>query len=697
MRADRVDELEMDVERNRFGKSGHRGSPLAALAAGNSGEAATTGIYSPRFRRRSGRSAAWSSREFASRSSSPTTQACTTLHEAGKDDSDLIGPCRGQVLDEGTSGGTTVERGPRSSLTPHGTTTDVSSSRICRRAQCQQRSHPHEPHEVLLGHRGDADDRHLATHVYGPENNKKRCPTSRSESHAARPMAGGMGLEGNAPRSPHSSMATSGDGESPSKHNSPAVAPDAAGGGLAVNVPRAATTMRLKWRGDQLGAHAGSAVTTTRSGRRSIPVMDFSRTAKSIDGKAKDPRSVSTTAVVFHRPTKTRQNLPAKGRATSRSSLKKSTIVKDVPARKRRKASRTAGSDCGIVAGLPEGGTSAFLSGRTAQEDGMPVTRSGRRSAHVLDWWRSQSLSRTPNGEVLESFRPSQAIFLPEMPMVPPSRQSWPKATGFDRQGASDGHEASWTRGQLHKLHTAQMATDPSAKDFWGAVASNVEGRDPQQCQQKWFEHFASPKCRRRKTTVVNKGTTSQKMDAPLTGETTKLSHDIFGAGACLPQLDQTPKRADADDLFLATPMRGRSRLGVQPRGCDMESSTPRTPAGPGAPIDVASSPQATSEEGRADYMRGISRTYVQAMSKKMRKAYAASRSGSAPMVMRGKASKKQTARLTGRTVHAAAISGGRSLKASVSVSGAVSIASTGSSDADEGFGSSDDQESETD
>ena len=109
----------------------------------------------------------------------------------------------------------------------------------------------------------------------------------------------------------------------------------------------------------------------------------------------------------------------------------------------------------------------------------------------MLDWWRNQRLPHAPDGKTVSS-EPSEGVRSPRSSAVV-------EAMGLDEVRAPDGKDSPWTKAQLHSLRVAQMNTVPSATDFWGAVSSKVNGRDSQQCQQKWFELFAAPKVRRGK------------------------------------------------------------------------------------------------------------------------------------------------------------------------------------------------------
>jgi len=277
----------------------------------------------------------------------------------------------------------------------------------------------------------------------------------------------------------------------------------------------------------------------------------------------------------------------------------------------------------------------------------------------VMDWWRGQRIS--------------EAAGLRQDQNIPSNSSGSPAKKKEAGDSCATVVDTPWSKAQLHSLRRAQAETSPSAPDFWGVVAGNVEGRDPLGCQQKWFEHFATPQGRRRKASKRQQST-SQGTGTPLSDITTRLPQDVVVARCDSPA---GSKRSDtADDLFQATPMRGRRQFGVQPRGGDVgESNTPRTPAGPSGPHDDASAVEVSPGDGRVDYKRGVSRTYVQAVSKKMRKG--ASQLGGVRNAARGMASRNPpSSGAGGRTIHAAAVSRGRKLTASVTSSGAVSVAS---------------------
>lgn len=370
--------------------------------------------------------------------------------------------------------------------------------------------------------------------------------------------------------------------------------------------------------------------TTTRSGRSSVPVLDFWRTESGSTEAEKDPCLPGGQS-------------PRKRAQTTKSRTRRGQagVMRDVC--NREKAAATSQE-------------------RQMQGDGV-------NTPPVLNWWRSQRLTETRVGGLSQD-RPS-AVKSMDMNGSETGHGS-PALTVVGREPCPE--EEPWTKSQLHSLRRAQADTDPSASDFWGVVARCVEGRDPLGCQQKWFEHFATPQGRRRKASKRGPASGTPLADSTSLNAATAL-HDSPA------RVIQPP--SSADDLFQATPMRGRRQFGAQLGGDELsESTTPRTPAGPGAPRDDASRAEETPGDGRADYKRGASRTYVQAMSKKMRKG--ASQLGGGGMVARGKASRIPTpSRGAGRTIHAAAVSRGHKLKVSVTSSGAVSVASTHSSDED--------------
>lgn len=372
------------------------------------------------------------------------------------------------------------------------------------------------------------------------------------------------------------------------------------------------------------GSAARFVGTTTRSGRSSVPVLDFWRTESGSVDVEKDP------------------GLPGRQKPRQSAQTTKSSASRGQIGVMREVSNRTKA--------VP-----------TSQERQMPGD--GFNAPPVLDWWRSQRLTETPAGGLSQD----RSAALKTTDMIG-SEQGYasPALKVVGRELCPE--EEPWTKSQLLSLRRAQADTDPSASDFWGVVADTVEGRDPLGCQQKWFEHFATPQGRRRK--ICKPGPTS--------GTPTSDSTSLNAATAVRDspvQIIQPP--SSADDLFLATPMRGRGRFGAPLGGDELgEPMTPRTPAGPGVPCDDASRAEEEPGTGRADYKRGVSRAYMQAVSKKMRKG--ASQLGGGCMVARGRDSRIPTVSGgAGRTIHAAAVSRGHKLKVSVTSSGAVSVAST--------------------
>lgn len=300
----------------------------------------------------------------------------------------------------------------------------------------------------------------------------------------------------------------------------------------------------------------------------------------------------------------------------------------------------------------------------------------GSNAPPVLDWWRSQRLTSS-DGVVVQAVGVSQNQVSPGRPPVLKDAEADYCSPTLKMAGYNpDGHEEPWTKAQLHSLRRAQADTALSASDFWGAVASNVQDRDPQQCQQKWFEHFATPRGRRRKSSKQSSPSLSVET-ALLSDNTSRSSREVVTAAHDSPErINHSHERSGGDDLFQATPMRGRTRFGPSYAGGELEAKTPRTPAGPDVPTDDASATEPTPGGGHADYnQRGVSRTYVKAMSKKMRKG--ASRLGNTSMPTQERRAKKPPFGSAGRTIHAAAVSQGHKLKVSVTPVGDVNLAST--------------------
>lgn len=432
-------------------------------------------------------------------------------------------------------------------------------------------------------------------------------------------------------------------------------------------------------RKGQPGTRAG-LVAITRSGRKSISVMDSLPTSHSSLGR-KVKGAHSTRLDERDGARKRSKKSCLEDKATSHFCSDESLLFKEPTS-----CARCRVRVDGVVGAGPDGGKAAAELGNEKVSEGLiTLTRSGRRSAPVLDWWRNQRLPHPPDGKT-GSTKLSEDV---------KSRKSAvAEAMGLDGVEARGGEDSPWTKSQLHSLRVAQMETVPSATDFWGAVSSKVNGRGPQQCQQKWFELFAAPKVRRGK--AGRKYSTPQQTETPIATKAFSLSQEDPKA-ADSPSLltENLPGRADDDDLFLSTPMRGRSRFGMHLRDDAFEAKTPRTPAGPGAPFGDASAAANASGDGRADYKRGVSRTYVQALSKKMRKAHGASQMCSTRVVLQKKDGTKQPSAGAGRTIHAAAASRGHLLKASMAASGAVRVESTGSGDSLDEVGYSDDVESD--
>ena len=233
---------------------------------------------------------------------------------------------------------------------------------------------------------------------------------------------------------------------------------------------------------------------------------------------------------------------------------------------------------------------------------------------------------------------------------------------------------APWTSAQLRSLRAAQTETVPSKDDFWNAVAGKVEGKDAQQCQKKWFETFVTPRRGgRRKAGGRDSSEQMKRKNTPLVERTPNYCQQPQGLGSPPPMNDA---RSSADDLFHATPLRGRSRFADQPRGSGaalVEKGTPKTPRGPVAPCGnvniVSTRPKYENVNINSPQKRGVSKAYVQTMSKKTRKIIGTTKWSST----RVESTKFGAA---GRRIHEVANAQGHALKVSVSRSGAVRMTS---------------------
>ncbi|CAN0011564.1 unnamed protein product [Ectocarpus sp. 12 AP-2014] len=438
--------------------------------------------------------------------------------------------------------------------------------------------------------------------------------------------------------------------------------------------------------------------TTTRSGRISIPVLDFWRSESSLGEKATESRasgwqhprtstenkppatSENTISGWQHTRTSTENKPPVssentisgwqhprantdKPRASSECTIAEGGVPStrtecgdSLPARSRRARVMTDASNR----------ARAVASSHERHDAAGRASNTPRGVAPVLDWWRSQRLTKTPNVGVVGAAR---------FPVGQPStgnHADMDSACGLETVGREvNGGEKPWTKAQMHSLRRAQAETAPSTSAFWSAVACNVDGRNPQECQQKWFEHFATPRGRSRNASA--RGYISQRIGTPPSDD---MSRNTPAAAVyrSLAPAKRTPERGASDDLFQATPIRGQRRFGVQARGDLLDTRTPRTPAGPGAPCRDSSALDAAPGCEHADYKRGVSRKYVKTLSKRMRKG--ALQSGKNRKAARGQAVRKPESGVAGRTTHTAAVSGGHKLQVSVSGSGAVSVQS---------------------
>lgn len=393
-----------------------------------------------------------------------------------------------------------------------------------------------------------------------------------------------------------------------------------------------------------------------RSGRTSIPVLDSSLPAPGLADRENPLLTIKQKS----------RALGGKGFHPRTRSCKDASRGKSMACAQHRGALTARRGENEGQRDVSSGGNAAA----TPHEQQVAVGDSTTRP--VLNWWRSQRLTGSDGGVVpaagISQNRPSPGR--PTERNRPESGSCSPALHTTSRK--RDVQEESWTKAQLYSLRRSQADTALSVSDFWGAVASNVQDRDPQDCQQKWFEHFATPRGRRRKAS--KQGSPSRSAGTALLSDNTSRSSREVAANAheSPERINQPPERGNGDDLFEATPMRGRRQVGTQPTGGELEAKTPRTPAGPGVPIDYTSAVEAIPRDG-ADYnQRGISKTYI--MSKKMRRR--ASQLGKNSVVTRERA-KKTPYGSAGRSFHAAAISQGHQLKVSVTSLGDVSLAST--------------------
>lgn len=321
------------------------------------------------------------------------------------------------------------------------------------------------------------------------------------------------------------------------------------------------------------------------------------------------------------------------------------------------------------------------------------ITRSGRRSVPVLDWWRSQRLSHNADGEVVVTFGSCRDELLCRRNGRPSlTTDATPQEQG---EGGCDqtshGEVGLWTKTQLSRLHTAHMTTSPAAKGFWDTVASHVEGKSPRECQRKWFEHFATPKLRRNRART--KPSHFQEMGTPNAIETPTLGDGILGTPCddVATLMHQPSVRANGDDLFQATPMRERGHVRAARNNISSGLSTPSTPAGPGALVDEAAlTVDGNSRDEHDDAKQGVSRAYVQAVSKRMRKVSAPSQKGGARVGTVRQAGHQSFGVEVRKVQRASTSSRGQALKASVTSSGIVHITSIGSGDDASDIGFSD-------
>lgn len=342
---------------------------------------------------------------------------------------------------------------------------------------------------------------------------------------------------------------------------------------------------------------------------------------------------------------------------------------------KSRRDSEAAIGDCFKSAdGVVDGQRTLPLSDDEAStKKTAAVIRSGRGSRPVLDWWQSQGVVCIPKSKDAEAVG---------IPRDQPSLGAWNSPSPRVSKPADSGATAAWSQSQLDSLRVAQIRTVPYTNDFWGAVAAKVDGRGAQECQLKWFEHCATPQHPRKK--AGGKALGVQRASESATASTASSPWDVRHETDDPPvRVNNSSTRLDCDDLFQATPMRGCGQLAVKNYRWASSPKTPSTPAGPEA-LSIDTFAGSSPMDGRADYKRGVSRAYVRAISKKMRKACDASGVSDRRAVVKERFSRKQPCAGMSRISDTAATSRGQIVKASISTTGSVSVASAATTDEDE-------------
>lgn len=142
-----------------------------------------------------------------------------------------------------------------------------------------------------------------------------------------------------------------------------------------------------------------------------------------------------------------------------------------------------------------------------------------------------------------------------------------------------------WSRMQITQLQQAHATANPTSSTFWDDVAEHVEGKDASECCNRWMGMFPTP----------------AKANARTKKET----------------LDRLSSTEAVDDLFEATPWRGKDAQIRLPEGLDLGSAIKiDEPAYASDNVDTASDEDST--EAQWQPRPGMSR-YIQDMRRRTR------------------------------------------------------------------------------
>ncbi|CAM9251537.1 unnamed protein product [Choristocarpus tenellus] len=235
----------------------------------------------------------------------------------------------------------------------------------------------------------------------------------------------------------------------------------------------------------------------------------------------------------------------------------------------------------------------------------VKTTRSGRKSAPVLDWWRSQRLSHTPDGNVVVSVGSSQDELFHEDSMA----TSFALCTTDPLTRECDAipcrtsmiNNSRWTQAQLSMLKMAQVGINPGDADFWEHVARQVGGKDAYACQEKWFESLSTPKQQKKKG----------QPKRPANDPSSSSSKQSVGVSQGSPPQKTLKGDSSLDDLFNATPSQKRDRA-ILKSSARVKSTGARAVA---KPHQASKAKRGGGREG------DVSKSYVEHVTKKFQKA----------------------------------------------------------------------------